>query len=355
MRLRALCLAVGSLFLSVSSRGGFDVQFTPQGPVRTETPTAPPVPADPPQEGIVAIPLADLRREPRLVSPQAVSQRPYAVDDQQETQLLFGESVQMFEERDGWIRVEAPEQVEYTHSDRWQGYPGWVLKEAILPRPGSFFPSAVVTARYGRVRQTTKWHSPFMEFPMGSRLWVVYVEKPWARVQGPSGTVGWIRTTELRLDRDVPRKSDGVREAILVAARQFLGEPYYWGGRAGHVKGGANPSGVDCSGLVNVAYRAVALNAPRDAHEQFMAAHPLEKADALRPGDLVFLAKKERSDRIAHVMLFEKGETLIEAVHEFNVVRRVTFKKKFGVRRAALQAGGVAAGYVVRFGSFLEQ
>lgn len=216
-------------------------------------------------------------------------------------------------------------------------------------------PQAVVIARYGRVRETQKRSSAFKELPMGSRLGVLYRQKGWVRVQGPQGEMGWMRDKDVRLDREAPTRNNEVRDALVTAVRQFIGEPYYWGGRSGHKKRGTNPSGVDCSALVNVAYRSVALNAPRDAHEQFLLASPLRKGGDLRPGDLVFLSKKGTPDRVVHVLIYEKTETLIEAVHEFNKVRRVSFKKKLGVRQNDIQSGSIFGDFVVRLGTFLDK
>ncbi len=346
-------LLVGILLITpFFLQAGFDVQFTPDGPITQKTNDAPP--ATKPLEGLVKVPVADLRREPRSVSPEAVSQRPYALDPHQETQLLFGERVLIFEVKGPWARVEAPDQAEFDHAGRWQGYPGWVLTEDILAHPSDFFPSAVVHSRYARVTQTKKRSSSFMELPMGSRVGVIYTEKGWVRVQGPQGEMGWMRSRDVRLDREAPQKGDDVRKAVLEAAIQFLGEPYYWGGRCGHKKKGNTPTGVDCSGLVNLAYRAVCLNAPRDAHEQFLAATKLKSASDLRPGDLVFLAKKETPNRVAHVMLFEKNETLIEAAPDVNVVRRVSFKKKLGASQKNLHSGDKMGDFIVRFGTFIN-
>ena len=52
------------------------------------------------------------------------------------------------------------------------------------------------------------------------------------------------------------------------------------------------PAGVDCSGLVHLAYRASGLAVPRDSHEQFMKSTRLPDAAALQPGDLVFLGSR---------------------------------------------------------------
>lgn len=99
----------------------------------------------------------------------------------------------------------------------------------------------------------------------------------------------------------------------------------------------------------------MSLNAPRDSHEQFLIAHPIQKGTDLQPGDLVFLAKKSAPDQIIHVMIYEKRETLIEASPESNKVRRVSFKKKLGVSQKALRAGTPQGDFIVRLGTFLDQ
>lgn len=346
-------LVWGGVILPCALWGGFNVTFTPEGPVAHKT-------VEPDQtitsvEGLVVVPLTDLRRTPDPVSPLAVSKKPYAVDPNQESQLLFGERVLMWEVKGDWVRVEATDQAEFTHSGRWQGYPGWVSKEAVIAHPADFFPAAVVVSRYARVRQTKKVSSSFMELPMGSRVGVIYTEKGWVRVQGPRGEMGWMRGRDVSLDREAPQKGSQARQSVLAAVRQFLGEPYYWGGRSGHKKKGEIPTGVDCSALVNLGYRAVSLNAPRDSHEQFLIAHPLPKGTDLQPGDLVFLAKKSAPDQIIHVMIYEKTETLIEASPELNKVRRVSFKKRLGLSQKDLSSGNPAGDFIVHLGTFFDQ
>ncbi|MBP9127503.1 MAG: C40 family peptidase [Elusimicrobia bacterium] len=333
----------------------FEVQFTPEGPVSSAGGTAGVSGAADPIEGAVSVPVVDLRRLPEPVSPHAVHRRPYPIDSNQETQLLFGERVRVLELKKGWLRVEAVDQFEFSHSNRWQGYPGWVPHDVVTARPSDFHSVAVVISRFARMTQTRKWRSARMDVPMGSRFAVIYTQKDWARVQGPSGEMGWMRLRDLRMDRDAPKTSEDIREAFLAAARQFLGDRYYWGGRSGHRKKGVVPSGVDCSGLVNVSFRAVGVNAPRDAFEQHRLARPVEKGADLFPGDLVFLAKKSAPDQVVHVMIFEKMETLLEASHDADRVRRISFKKRVGTQQTDLRSGDVCGDSVVRFGTFFFQ
>jgi cell wall-associated NlpC family hydrolase len=64
--------------------------------------------------------------------------------------------------------------------------------------------------------------------------------------------------------------------APLQVARLYLGAPYLWGGMSA--------GGIDCSGLVHMAYRRSGRLVPRDARDQDAAGVPVE--DPV-PGDLV--------------------------------------------------------------------
>ena len=61
-------------------------------------------------------------------------------------------------------------------------------------------------------------------------------------------------------------------------ARAYLGTPYLWGGMT--------ERGIDCSGLVHMAYRRAGRLVPRDAHQQEAAGEEVPPDD-LRRGDLV--------------------------------------------------------------------
>ncbi len=81
-------------------------------------------------------------------------------------------------------------------------------------------------------------------------------------------------------------------------AEQHLGLPYVWGG--------ISPDGVDCSGLVQTALRAIGLDAPRDADMQERAlGKALPKNAQLKRGDLVFWT--------GHVGIMRDHKTLLHA------------------------------------------
>ncbi|MBC7551759.1 MAG: C40 family peptidase, partial [Cellulomonas sp.] len=68
-------------------------------------------------------------------------------------------------------------------------------------------------------------------------------------------------------------------ERVLASAREHLGVPYVWGGE--------DPSGFDCSGLVQYAFAKNGIDLPRVSQDQAHAGREVPLADAV-PGDLVF-------------------------------------------------------------------
>jgi gamma-D-glutamyl-L-lysine dipeptidyl-peptidase len=98
----------------------------------------------------------------------------------------------------------------------------------------------------------------------------------WARVRTVYDYPGWVRAEALG-------GGDPVEEA-----RSYVGTPYLWGG--------LTERGIDCSGLVHMAYRRTGRIVPRDADQQEDAGS--EVADP-RPGDLITYGDETVADHVA--------------------------------------------------------
>jgi cell wall-associated NlpC family hydrolase len=96
----------------------------------------------------------------------------------------------------------------------------------------------------------------------------------WARVRTGYDYPGWIR--EEALEEGAGQLPPSAAGDPVAEARSFLGSPYLWGGMTAE--------GIDCSGLVHMAYRRLGRIVPRDADEQEDAGR---EVDEPQPGDLV--------------------------------------------------------------------
>lgn len=124
----------------------------------------------------------------------------------------------------------------------------------------------------------------------------VYVSADYVEVKSDLKTA--ITMTELMYGEGV---SD-IRVDLCQYAKQFLGNPYVWGGTS-------LTKGADCSGFVKSVFGNFGVSLPRTSREQANAGTKIGASD-LQPGDLVFYAK---GGRVNHVAIYIGGGQVIHA------------------------------------------
>jgi cell wall-associated NlpC family hydrolase len=94
-------------------------------------------------------------------------------------------------------------------------------------------------------------------------------------------------------------------DVVVAAAGTYAGWPYRFGGNS--------VRGLDCSALVQRAFRAAGLELPRTAAEQFRRGYAVVRQE-LAAGDLVFFRGARRlSKTIVHVGIYIGGGRFIHA------------------------------------------
>lgn len=290
---------------------------------------------------VVDVPVADIRKTP-------VDREPgYGHDELQETQVLFNEVLSAAGSGNGaWYSVEALEQKKYSTGGKWQGYPGYIRKTGVRPvRAAPVYDSVVKTNSVDVYDSLPPAGRRLFVLSLGTKIKTAGEQNGFREIEIGSGRFGWVDSKSIGAICSVGDTAR-LRADIMKTAELFLDTLYLWGGRSS--------SGVDCSGLVNLAYRANGIDLPRDARDQRRMSKAIT-AEELEPADLVFVSAKDDFDRIVHVMLYAGGENLIESPETGKNVRKITFKDKFGMDLPELKNADFLAGNKrIWFGSIIR-
>lgn len=201
-------------------------------------------------------------------------------------QLLFGEGAEVLETTpDGtWTYIKGAE----------DGYEGWVSTgmfsqcetRPTLARLGPF-ETVLARPKQGGANwgMQTSPGSRFPVFSPVSQESTLWFDTPEATYEVFSGAL-------------LP--DDTMRTTPLAEAMRFLGVPYLWGGRSAW--------GIDCSGLMLIAFGLNNISLPRDAYQQAECGTAVSWPSR-QSGHLAFFANV--AGRITHVgILAENGQIL---------------------------------------------
>jgi hypothetical protein len=197
-------------------------------------------------------------------------------------QLLFGETVRILKTKGNlWVKI----------SSLHDSYEGWLTRTLIEPVEEVYAKGVnefVTTDMLGVISLNEKT----MNIPLGSSL------------PGLVNRIGKLGSLSYSFTGNYLKRYDQKANAELVKqlTMRWLNVPYMWGGRT--------ILGVDCSGFVQVNYKMMGIDLPRDAWQQAQEGKPVKKLKDAQTGDLAFFDDK---DEIVHVGILLNSEQIIHA------------------------------------------
>lgn len=173
--------------------------------------------------------------------------------------------------------------------------------------------TAIVTCDALRVREEPSTDAPVItQIPNGEQLEVAEVEGEWVRV--------YLDDEEVYVSAEYVKVEEKLNEAITMTellygqgvsdvrvdlvqyAKQFLGNPYVWGGTS-------LTKGADCSGFVLSIFKKYGYNLPHSSVTQGNSGRKISMSE-LKPGDLIFYGK---NGSINHVAIYIGNGQVIHA------------------------------------------
>ncbi|WP_321343373.1 NlpC/P60 family protein [Breoghania sp.] len=205
-----------------------------------------------------------------------------------DTELLFGETVTVYEEREGWAWVQ----------NGYDDYVGWVRADALGP-VGLHPTHRLAVLRSFRYPEA-ELRAPALDcLSIGSRVCVV--DEVVKRGTRYAVLVDGSAVIAKHLVPDTHFAHDWVS-----IAERFVGVPYLWGARTS--------IGLDCSALIQIALAETGMFCPRDSDMQERClGDRLDISDglpALQRGDLVFWKGHVGVMVDANILLHANGHTM---------------------------------------------
>jgi cell wall-associated NlpC family hydrolase len=224
---------------------------------------------------IVTAALAPLLGEPKVSAPRV-------------SEALHGESLDILEQRDEWLRVRAAD-----------GYIAWVNAGYVATGPADW-------SEDWRERATARSLSADILTTDGRRRLPTGARLSFRRgvVELADGQRGAVAAGSVRRDQELRVEARHLALPEL-AQKWYGGAPYLWGGRT--------EWGIDCSGLVQAVYAARGIQLPRDSDQQFGQGREIamsEHGDKYEAGDLLFFAER---GRVSHVALWAGAGRIVHA------------------------------------------
>lgn len=196
-------------------------------------------------------------------------------------QLLFGEGLELLEEKEEWFRVRS----------LYDEYEGWVTWHVLAETTSS-------GAMDGRQYAVNELAAPVqtregsLHLPMGAFLPGFDPERETLATLEGRYTGKYSNLTQV-----------ATINSLINTAKLWLNAPYLWGGKTF--------MGVDCSGYVQTVFKVSGIELQRDAFQQAEQGLPVAALDQATAGDLAFF--HNQNGRVIHVGILLNAGQIIHA------------------------------------------
>ena len=224
-------------------------------------------------------------------------------------QLLFGETVKILKEKgELWVKIRS------LHDD----YEGW-MTNTLLEQVGEAFANTMSVFATTDMLNVADIGDKKINIPAGSSL-------PF--FEGGKGKLGKLayHFSGHYFKRDEQKPNEELIRRLTTA---WLNTPYLWGGRT--------PLGVDCSGFVQVVYKLMGIDLPRDAWQQAQEGKAVKNFSETQTGDLAFFDNKEDIVHAGimlggHQIIHASGKVRIDTIDKKGIINAETGKRTLRVR-----------------------
>jgi hypothetical protein len=234
------------------------------------------------------------------------------------SQLIFGDPYQVIEENGKWFKIKTLD----------CGYEGWIDAQVF----NSLHPDDVESYLSADHFFVTDYLMFIREFE-SNVTFPIYMGSHFPYPNDGMLILGnAIFMIELPVEQQVvvhPGLSlDQVK--LLKFASGYLRSPYLWGGRT--------PLGIDCSGLVQLAFKAIGIDLERDASQQVHQGETVDFFEQTEVGDVAFFDNEE--GKIVHTgivcgkgkILHASGFVRIDVLNQTGILNTETEKYTHNLR-----------------------
>jgi len=220
------------------------------------------------------------------------------------SQLLFGEAYQIIETKENWIFIKT----EDCH------YSGWINAKMHNPLHEKDVDSYLKAQKY----VVKDFLLLIKDFESGISF-PIFIGSSFPYPQNGMLILGR-SVFEINIPENEAFSKENQAVSLLRFASSYLNAPYLWGGRS--------PTGIDCSGLVQLAYKSIGHILPRDASQQVELGRNVDFINEMMLGDVAFFHNEE--NQIVHTgiicapnkILHASGKVRIDIIDQTGIFNK---------------------------------